>query len=133
VSDAARSYNLESTYLRLRSDVSIEALNGDASFWPRLMGGELGTFHNEYLMTTFDYARDWTHWEMHPLGDELVCVLSGSAVMVLEQSTQQNLIVLDKPGEFVLVPKGTWHTARISGACRMLFVTAGEGTQMRGL
>jgi mannose-6-phosphate isomerase-like protein (cupin superfamily) len=70
---------------------------------------------------------------MHPLGDELVCVLSGSAVMVLEQSTQQNLIVLDKPGEFVLVPKGTWHTARISGACRMLFVTAGEGTQMRGL
>jgi mannose-6-phosphate isomerase-like protein (cupin superfamily) len=133
VTDAVRSFNLASTYLRLRADVSIEALNGDASFWPRLMGGELGTFHNEYLMTTFEYVRDWTHWEMHPLGDELVCVLSGSAVMVFDAAGQHQRIALDKPGEFVLVPKGTWHTAKVSSGCRMLFVTAGEGTQMRPL
>jgi quercetin dioxygenase-like cupin family protein len=131
VTDTTRSYNLDSTYLRLRSDVSIEALNGDASFWPRLMRGELGTFHNEYLMTTFEYGRDWTHWEMHPLGDELVCVLSGAALMVLETSEQPQHVQLEKPGDFVLVPKGTWHTAKISMPCRMLFVTAGEGTQMR--
>lgn len=133
MTESTRSYNLDSTYLRLRSDVTIEALNGDATFWPRLMSGELGTFHDEYLVTTFEYARDWTHWEMHPLGDELVCVLTGTALMVLEQEGGPKLIPLEKPGEFVLVPKGTWHTARVSTACRMLFITAGEGTQMRAL
>jgi mannose-6-phosphate isomerase-like protein (cupin superfamily) len=133
MSDATQAYNLSSTYLRLRSDVTIEALTGDATFWPRLMSGQLGTFHNEYLMTTFDYGQDWTHWEMHPNGDELVCLLSGAAVMVFEQGGQPQPIPLAQPGEFVLVPKGTWHTAKISSACRMLFVTAGEGTQMRSL
>lgn len=133
MTETTRSYNLDSTYLRLRSDVAIEALNGDATFWPRLMSGELGTFHNEYLVTTFEYARDWTHWEMHPLGDELVCVLSGSALMVLEKEGGPKLVPLEKQGEFVLVPRGTWHTARVGAACRMLFITAGEGTQMRAL
>jgi mannose-6-phosphate isomerase-like protein (cupin superfamily) len=133
VSDDTQPYNLSSTYLRLRSDVTIEALQADATFWPRLMSGQLGNFHNEYLMTVFDYARDWTHWEMHPNGDELVCVLSGAAVMLLEQSGQQQAVRLEKPGEFVLVPKGAWHTAKIGIECRMLFVTAGEGTQHRSL
>jgi mannose-6-phosphate isomerase-like protein (cupin superfamily) len=111
--------------------VTIEALHGDATFWPRLMSGQLGNFHNEYLMTVFDYAQAWAHWEMHPNGDELVCLLSGAAVMVFEQAGQAHPITLVKPGDFVLVPKGTWHTGKISVACRMLFVTAGEGTQMR--
>jgi mannose-6-phosphate isomerase-like protein (cupin superfamily) len=129
--DNNEPYNLSSTYLRLRGDVTIETLAGDATFWPRLMSGQLGDFHNEYLMTIFDYAQDWAHWEMHPLGDELVCVLSGTALMVFEQVGQPQSIRLDKPGDFVRVPKGTWHTAKINAACRMLFVTAGEGTQMR--
>jgi mannose-6-phosphate isomerase-like protein (cupin superfamily) len=131
MSDAVQPCNLSSTYLRLRSDVTIEVLQGDATFWPRLMSGQLGNFHNEYLMTVFDYDRDWTHWEMHPNGDELVCLLSGTALMVFEQAGQPQPIRLEKPGDFVLVAKGTWHTAKLTTQCRMLFVTAGEGTQMR--
>lgn len=131
MSDASQPYNLSSTYLRLRSDVTIEALKGDATFWPRLMSGQLGNFHNEYLITVFDSAQDWTHWEMHPMGDELVCVLSGAVVMLLEQSGRPVAVRLEQPGEFVLITRGTWHTANVSSACRMLFVTAGEGTQHR--
>ena len=38
---------------------------------------------------------------------------------------------LPEPGAYVLVPRGTWHTAKTSTRCRMLFVTAGEGTEHR--
>jgi hypothetical protein len=133
MSDAAQPYSLSSTYLRLRSDVTIEAIRGDATFWPRLMSGQLGDFHNEYLVTTFEYSADWTHWEMHPLGDEIVCLLSGEALMILERDAVEQHIRLESAGQFVLVPKSTWHTAKVSAPCRMLFITAGEGTQHRPL
>ena len=75
--------SLSSTYLRLRPDSSIEPLPVEG-FWPRLMSGELGDFHNEYLVTSAQYAADWPAWEMHPHGEEIVCLLSGAARMVLE-------------------------------------------------
>ena len=27
-----------------------------------------------------------------------------------------------------IVPKGTWHTAKVSSGCKILFITPGEGT-----
>lgn len=124
-------YQLATTCLRLRSDVSIEPLPLDADFWPRLISGRLGTFHNEYLVTTFGYDRDWPNWEMHPNGDEIVLLLEGRTTMVLELDGRERLVELNDSGAYVLVPRGTWHTARTGHACRMLFITAGEGTQHR--
>ena len=37
------------------------------------------------------------------------------------------------PGSFVIVPRGTWHTARTSVATKMLFITPGEGTKNKAL
>jgi mannose-6-phosphate isomerase-like protein (cupin superfamily) len=117
--------------LRLRSDVSVEPLPMDAEFWPRLMSGQLGTFHNEYLVTTFGYDHDWSNWEMHPNGDEIVLLLEGRTTMVLELDGRERLVELSDSASYVLVPRGTWHTARTTTSCRMLFITAGEGTQHR--
>jgi mannose-6-phosphate isomerase-like protein (cupin superfamily) len=124
-------YELASTYLRLRPDATVEPLPVDETFWPRLMQGELGTFHREYLVTTFGYDRDWPTWEMHPNGDEVVVLLDGHATFVLEIDGRERLVALGKSGAYVVVPRGTWHTARTASPCRMLFITAGEGTQIR--
>jgi mannose-6-phosphate isomerase-like protein (cupin superfamily) len=124
-------FNLETTYLRLRNDASIEPLPVNAEFWPRLMTGALGTFHHEYLVTMYEYAADWPNWEMHPNGDEIVCLLEGHVTFVLERDALEQHLELAEPGAYVLVPRGTWHTAKTSTRCRMLFVTAGEGTQHR--
>ncbi len=124
-------FNLETTYLRLRNDASIEPLPVNAEFWPRLMTGALGTFHHEYLVTMFEYAADWPNWEMHPNGDEIVCLLEGRVTFVLERSGREERIELAAAGAYVLVPRGTWHTAKTSTPSRMLFITAGEGTQHR--
>jgi len=124
-------YDLATTCLRLRNDTSIEPLHVDDTFWPRLMSGALGTFHHEYLVTTFGYDKNWPNWEMHPNGDEIVLLLDGRTTMVLEIDGREQRIDLAVSGGYVLVPRGTWHTARTSTPCRMLFITAGEGTQHR--
>ena len=57
-STAPGPFNLTSTYLRLSNDTSIEPLHVNDGFWPRLMSGQLGTFHHEYLVTTFGTTKD---------------------------------------------------------------------------
>jgi mannose-6-phosphate isomerase-like protein (cupin superfamily) len=74
---------------------------------------------------------DWPVWEMHPNGDEIVCLLSGSVTFVLEREGGEEAVRLTRSGAYVIVPKGTWHTAKVGSAARMLFITAGEGTQHR--
>jgi quercetin dioxygenase-like cupin family protein len=70
---------------------------------------------------------------MHPKGDEVVCLLSGSLDFVLEMGREERRVSLEKAGQFVLVPKGIWHTAKVAEPSRLLFITAGEGTQHRPL
>jgi mannose-6-phosphate isomerase-like protein (cupin superfamily) len=130
-SPAPGPYALSHTYLRLRPDSSIEPLHLADDFWPRLMSGKLGTFHHEYLVTTHSYDKDWPNWEMHPNGDEIVMLLEGSTTMVLEIGGGEKLVELNESCAYVVVPRGTWHTSRARGPCRMLFITAGEGTQTR--
>ena len=124
-------FNLETTYLRLRADNSAEPLPVNAEFWPKLMSGRLGTFHRESLVTMISFDSTWNNWEMHPNGDEIVCLVSGKVSMVLELDGREVVAKLMSPGDYVLVPKGTWHTARTNEKCTMLFVTPGEGTQNR--
>ncbi len=124
-------FDLSATYLRLRADASVEPLAADATFWERIAAGELGTFHNEYLVACHAFDADWRVWEMHPNGDEIVCLLSGTATFVLEEKDGTRAIALERSGTYVIVPKGTWHTAKAKGPCRLLFITAGEGTAHR--
>ena len=77
------------------------------------------------------FETDWSIWEMHPKGDEIVCLLSGSVTFILEHEGGTQAIEPTESGSYVIVPKGTWHTAKARDPCRMLFITAGEGTEHR--
>lgn len=124
-------FDLSSTYLRLRADASVEPLPVDDSFWERIATGRLGSFHNEYLVVRHAFEADWPVWEMHPNGEEVVCLLSGGVTIVLEREGGHESIELKETGSYVIVPRGTWHTARPHGPASMLFITAGEGTLHR--
>ena len=127
----ARSLNLSSTYLRLRNNATVEPLPVDETFWPSLMEGKLGTFHHEYLVTSYIYDADWPAWEMHPNGDEIVCLISGDVEFILEIDGKHKTVGLNETASYVIVPQGTWHTAKVKARSHMLFITAGEGTQHR--
>jgi quercetin dioxygenase-like cupin family protein len=95
------------------------------------MSGQLGNFHNEYLLTTSRFAENWPAWERHPLGDELVCLLSGHITLVQERDGLHIRTELTRPGEFAVNQRGTWHTADVHADSLLLFITAGEGTENR--
>ena len=92
----------------------------DPSFWatadeqPELADGR--------LLSVFDYEGDWTWWERHPLGDELVYVLTGEVEFLLDDGDQHWSIDLP-PGTASIVPRGTWHSARVPKPSTVLFVT----------
>ncbi|WP_125931858.1 cupin domain-containing protein [Thiosocius teredinicola] len=123
--------NLASTFLRLRADAAAEPLRVDEHFYQRLIGGELGSFHDEYLVSIHAFDADWPSWEMHPNGDEIVCLLSGRVTFLMQQDDGTRSTTLCKPGDFAIVPAATWHTAKVATASQVLFITPGEDTQHR--
>jgi hypothetical protein len=123
--------SLASTYVHLPDETSAVPVPVSDSFWDELSSGERPALERGRLITQFDFSSDWPHWERHPAGEELVVLLSGSAELLLELPSGTSRTRMSAPGEFVLVPRDTWHTARTSEACSMLFMTHGPGTEHR--
>ncbi len=90
-----------------------------------------GNFAGNSLISSFTFEGDWPTWEVHPAGDEFVVLLSGEAEMILAHADGDASLLLKEPGDFVIVPRGVWHTALINTPTTMLFVTPGEGTENR--
>ncbi|HZF45274.1 MAG TPA: cupin domain-containing protein [Sphingomonadaceae bacterium] len=83
------------------------------------------------LVSLFRFTEDWTGWEMHPAGDEVVVCISGRMVLIQELDEGGFAHTVLEPGEYAVNPAGTWHTADIEGEVTGLFITAGQGTQHR--
>lgn len=127
----AGPYDIHSTFLHLADDGRAQPLAVTPTFWQELGSGELGAVgESGRMVTTSSFDSDWNSWEMHPEGEEFVCLLSGAADMMLERADGGvDTVRLTKPGDFVLVPPGSWHTAHVSTPTAMLFITPGAGTQ----
>jgi len=91
----------------------------------RLMGSENGR-----LLSVSSMGADWTNWEMHPAGDEILFMLEGKATFVLDLSHGLREVALPA-GRLLVIPKGVWHTAKVSEPARLLTITAGSGSQHR--
>jgi mannose-6-phosphate isomerase-like protein (cupin superfamily) len=88
-----------------------------------------GDFAGRSLISSHTFSNDWPTWEVHPNGDEVVVLVSGAAEMVLAAEGGDETMLLNEAGQFVVVPKGVWHTAKISSPTQMMFITPGEGTE----
>ena len=53
------------------------------------------------------------------------------ATLMLRESAGDRRVELREPGDFVIVPRATWHSARVATPTTMLFATPGEGTENR--
>jgi mannose-6-phosphate isomerase-like protein (cupin superfamily) len=125
-----KPFNIADTFVALEQGSRARPLPVNEDFWPALIGGRLGPVHR--LLSCLSFSKDWSTWERHPAGEEFVCLLEGEVELHLEnEGGTREVVVLDQPGAFVLVPPNTWHTAKVRRPARMLFVTPGEGTQNR--
>lgn len=69
-------------------------------------------------------------WEMHPHGDELLHLLSGSIDLILDEADGERHVSLEA-GNACVVERGTWHCLLLRAPSRLLFVTPAGGTRMR--
>jgi mannose-6-phosphate isomerase-like protein (cupin superfamily) len=122
------AFDLATTYVQLDDGPRASAVEVDDEFWQtidrrsELQGGRLvGRFHN---------AQDWDIWEMHPAGDEVVCLLSGAIDVVLDDPDGERVVALEV-GRTCIVPRGVWHRAIVREPGDTLHITRGEGTQHR--
>jgi mannose-6-phosphate isomerase-like protein (cupin superfamily) len=90
---------------------------------------EFDGFAGHVLVSRHAFDAAWPTWEMHPMGDEFVYLLDGEVDFVLWVDGRERIVRVDRPGCYVVVPRGTWHTARPRRPTVMLFVTPGEGTR----
>ena len=123
----ATKRDLSSTFVVLEPDHSAVPVEVTPALYDEL-DARFDRFRDRLLVSSFTFDSDWTTWEIHPAGDEIVYLISGDARMVLDRNGAQEVVHLREPGSFVIVPKSTWHTARTSVPTKMLFVTPGEGT-----
>jgi mannose-6-phosphate isomerase-like protein (cupin superfamily) len=130
MTEPRKQLDLLSTFAVLHPDHSATLVDVTPAIYEEL-DERFDGFRGRLLVSCFGFDSDWPAWERHPAGDEIVCLLSGDVKMVLDRDGAEEVIHLRDTGSYVVVPKGTWHTARTSVATRMLFVTPGEGTQNR--
>lgn len=119
---------ISETYLELRGDDSVKRTPLTSDFWPDLIAGRR-RLEGRLVMGT-DLSESMTHWEMHPAGDEVLLLLSGRVLAVLEDpagDTDETFPM--EPGEAFVVPRGRWHRIEVVEPGQMVFITAGEGTE----
>lgn len=83
------------------------------------------------LVSLHTFTEPWDSWEMHPVGDELVVCTDGEMTLHQELADGEERTVTLRAGDAVINPPGAWHTADVASPATALFITAGEGTQIR--
>ncbi len=116
-------------YVSLGESGEIETFAGGDIFWS-LAGEKLDKIGENWLITEFYFDEDWKTWEMHPNGEEIVYLLSGAMDLILEKDGVLQTIELRSKGS-VIIPRNTWHTAKVFEAGNMLVITLGKETQVK--
>ncbi len=86
-------------------------------------------FQGCVLLSQHRFTEDWTCWEMHPHGDEVLYLLAGAASLYLYVNGAEQCVEFRQTGSVLVIPKGVWHTAKVEADCMILFITPGEGTR----
>lgn len=123
--------DLSSHYVFLDASGAAATVTGGDSFWSQ-SHEDLEKYGRGWLVSEYAFASDWPQWEMHPVADEIVRLMSGAAELHLEWPTGVQVVNL-RPDDAYVIPKGAWHTVKVVEPCRMLHITMGGGTQHRPL
>lgn len=119
------------TYLHVQDGARVASIEAAESFWPDLATGALPELDLGRLMSAFSFTGAWDSWERHPLGEEVVMLLTGAVTLTLEEPAGARSVQLTSPGSYVLIPPNTWHTAAADVESTLLFLTPGADTEHR--
>ena len=125
-------FSLAENFIHLQEGTNAVPVPVGPEFWTTigerhdLMEGRLvGLVH-------IDNANEITTKEMHPEGDEILLVQKGRMDVILFHGAEEEVVPL-KAGDWALIPKGRWHTARVHEPTDLIFITPGKGTVSENL
>ena len=121
-------FDFVDTYVHLEDGPGAVPLEVGDDFWQTI--GSRGDLGDGRLVSAFRFTEDWPGWEMHPAGDEIVYLLSGSVDLVLEEGAGERVVPL-RGRAACIVPRGVWHRAVVHEPSDALHITRGAGTQHR--
>jgi mannose-6-phosphate isomerase-like protein (cupin superfamily) len=73
---------------------------------------------------------NWSMWECHTEGDEIVIVLEGKGVFIQAIDGAERRTSVG-PGSTMINPAGVWHTADVEEPIRAIYITPCPGTEHR--
>ena len=112
--------------------VALPRHTGDMSWYEEYARRHGGDGAEGRLVSLHTFDADWSEWEMHPVGSELVLCLAGRLRLHQEDPDGATTTVTIGPHEAIVNQPGVWHTADVvEGPATALFVTAGAGTRHR--
>ncbi|HEY6420875.1 MAG TPA: cupin domain-containing protein [Candidatus Binataceae bacterium] len=124
--------DLTTTFIQLRDGPDAIPVPVDKDFWARI--AERTDLHEGRLVTVGSQSADWTAWEMHPAGEEVLYLLSGALDLVLQnQNNDGERAVELRAGRAFIVPRGTWHRGIVRSPYTILSITYGAGTRHRAV
>ena len=114
------------TFVHLPDGPEATLLEVTPDFWAKLESRS--DLQGGRLVSAYRFTEDWTSWERHPAGDELVFQLAGALDLVLDEPSGERVVAL-RGRSAAVIPRGVWHTARVLAPSEAIFVTRGEGTE----
>jgi mannose-6-phosphate isomerase-like protein (cupin superfamily) len=121
-------FQLEKEFVHLENNGHMKSLLVDEKFWSD--DSQHGYLRSGRLMGVLKLDPSPSHWEVHPDGDELLYLLSGSMDVVLKVERKNKVVTLDGLSSFI-VPKGMWHQTIARETSTLLFITPSKDTQRR--
>lgn len=125
------AFNPTTTFIHLEPDGRAEPIPVTQQFWDDLISGRRAA--DGWLVTRMRSLKDWTQWEMHPAGEEVVLLTDGIVDIVLEWQSSEEAVRLTPDQPMLIVPRGIWHTARVIEPATLSFITFGKDTQHRAI
>ena len=69
--------------------------------------------------------------ERHLGGDEVLYLIDGKARLVFTDDPEPDVDL--RPGDVIVVPKGSWHRVEILEPCHFVYLTPGHDNEVRPL
>ena len=123
-------FDMSKFRVHLEDGPRLRPLKLTADFWKRL-DPELS--EGRIMGASFIEKPEELHpttWEMHPEGDELLCLCSGAIDLVLDDPYGEHTIALNAGSAYV-IDSGIWHRLLLREPGFLLVITRGKGTQLR--
>ncbi|HYM01643.1 MAG TPA: cupin domain-containing protein [Stellaceae bacterium] len=122
------AFDLVGTYVQLSDGAGARQVPVTEDFWSEI--DDRPDLAEGRLVCVFPQRESWSIWEMHPAGDEIVCLLSGAIDLVLDDQGMERVVEL-RGRAACIVPRGVWHRAIVRSPGDALFITRGAGTEHR--